>query len=262
MGMCVWALCVGATDYADIDQYAYEAPVLKSKMGLSKLVRYLVKPYRTDEEKARVLLAWIVYNIDYDDFKYKAIEDDLDRTKKKDKDLYIPQNDILETRTGVCGDIAQLYKKMAELAGLSAFVVRGNAGYDMTYDQFENKESAHAWNVVKINRKWEYVDPTWAMDGEGTHSFGDISKKKEYNKTIKERKKKTSDVKLPREGRLVNDEWFLTDHEEMIKTHFPDDEQWQLQKKKVTKEEFLGLNRRELSKAKRDYKKQQRKNVR
>ncbi len=262
LGMCLWGCCVWAVDYAAIDKYAHDVPPLRNKSGLSQLVRQLTRPYKTDAEKARVILAWIVYNIDYDEFKNKAIEDDLDRTKKKDKELFVPQNDILETRTGVCGDIAELYKRMVNMAGLSAVVIKGNAGHDMTFEKFMNRDMAHAWNAVKIGREWEYVDPTWAMDGEGTHAFGDVSKAKEYKKTIKERKQKNSDVKLPRDGRFVNDKWFLTDKEEMIKTHFPDDEKWQLQKKKLTRDEFLGLTRKELHEAKREYEKNKRKNVR
>ncbi len=262
LGIILWAFKVWAVDYTAIDRYAYEAPPLRTKAGLSKLVRHLTSPYQTDTEKARVILAWIVHNIDYDDFKFRAIEDEVDRTKKKDRDLYIPQNDILETRMGVCKDIAQLYKKMLEMAGLSAVVIDGNAGHDMTYEQLKRGEKKHSWNAVKIDRKWEYVDPTWAMDGEGTESLGDISKKKEYKKIIKERKKKSSDVKLPREGRFINDHWFLTDKEEMIKTHFPDEERWQLQKKKLTQAEFLGLKGKDLSLAKREYERSRRNNVR
>jgi len=262
IGMCLWMSFAWAADYAAIDKYAHDAPPLRSKSGLNQLVRYLTKPYKTDVEKARVILAWIVHNIDYDEFKYKAIEDDLDRTKKKDKELFVAQNDILETRIGVCADIAELYKRMANIAGLSAVVINGNAGYDVTFEQFENRDSAHTWNAVKIDREWEYVDPTWAMDGEDTHGLGDVSKAKEYKKTIKERSKKNSDAKLPRDGRFVNDQWFLTNKEEMIKTHFPDDEKWQLQKKKLTKDEFLGLKGKDLRDAKREYEKSKRKNVR
>ena len=251
-----------AQDFEAIDKYAYEAPPLQSKTRLHQLVRHLTKPYRTDTEKARVILAWIVHNIDYDDFKAKAIENELDRTKKKDKNLVVSENDILETRIGVCGDIAELYKKMADIAGLEAVVIKGHAGNDITLEQFESLANAHAWNAVKIDRKWEYVDPTWAMGGEAVRGLGDIAQKREYKKTIKERQRRNSDAKLPREGRFVNDKWFLTDKEEFIKTHFPNDEKWQLQKKKITKMEFLGLDKKSYREAQREYRKTKRKNVR
>ena len=58
-----------AVNYSKIDTYAKRAPVLKNNGNLNRLVQYLVRPYQTDTEKARVLLAWIVYNIDYDGYK-------------------------------------------------------------------------------------------------------------------------------------------------------------------------------------------------
>lgn len=242
-------------DYTEIDKYAHDAPPLRTRSGLDRLVHYLVRPYRGEEERARVILAWIVHNIDYDDYKFNAIEDDYDKTKKKkDKELYVSDNDILETRVGVCEDIADLYKKMGKLAGLTVEVVRGKAGKGMTFADFENS-AGHTWNVVKINNEWEYVDPTWAIDGADVRNLGDIKKKKEYKQVIKERSKKQSDAKLPREGRFVNNQWFLTDKDEMIKTHFPNDEKWQLQDKKIKKEDFLNLDKKSYNEAKREYRK-------
>ena len=249
-------------DYAAIDKYAYEAPPLQTSSGLGRLVRYLIKPYKTEEEKARVLLAWIVHNIDYDDYKLNAIDDALDRTKKKDKELFIANNDILDTRMGVCGDIARLYQKMGTYAGLDIEIIKGQAGHNLTYQELKSKSASHVWTAVRIKKEWEYVDPTWAISGEGTNALGDVSKKQEYKKAIRQRSKKQSDAKLPRIGREVNDTWFLTDKEEMIKTHFPDDTRWQLQKKKLTEEEFLGLDGRSYRDAQKEYEKAKRENIR
>lgn len=255
----VWA----KTDYSKIDQAAFEAPVLKNSKQLSSFVHRLVRPYSKDDEKARVLLAWIVHNIDYDKYKSNAIEDTLDRTKKKDKELYIPTNDILETRMGVCEDIAKLYKQMCEAAGLSAVTISGKTrGEKTTLATFEDGES-HMWNAVRINREWEYVDPTWAIGGENTESLGNVSKKKDYDKIVRQRESFRSDAKTPRKGRAVKDEWFMTDKDEMIKTHFPTDERWQLQDKKITKEEFLGLtNKKDYRAARKELREKRRENIR
>lgn len=228
-------------DYSKIDQAAYEAPILQNSNQLTSFVHKLVRPFKTDEEKARVLLAWIVYNIDYDSYKSNAIVDNLDKSKKRDKELVISQNNILETRLGVCEDIAKLYEKMCTIAGLDAVSIKGKTRDEKTtLAEFEDGVS-HMWNAVKINREWEYVDPTLAMDGQNTQMLDDVNKKKEYTQIVREREKRSSDSKQPREGRVVNDEWFLTDKDEMIKTHFPDDQRWQLQDKKITEKEFLGL---------------------
>ena len=250
-------------DYTAIDKAAYEAPVLENSSQLNSFVHRLIRPYKTDEEKARILLAWIVHNIDYDGYKATAIADELDRSKKKNRELFVPSNNILETRLGVCGDIAKLYEKMCKMAGLDAVSIEGKTRNDKTtLSTFEDGEG-HMWNAVKINREWEYVDPTWAMGGENTKSLEKIEKKKEYEKIVKQREKRQSNSKLPRPNRVVKDEWFLTDKEEMIKTHFPNDPRWQLQKKEISKEEFLGLtDTKEYREARKELRKKRREQVR
>ncbi len=228
-------------DYTEIDQYAYEAPALRNPNMLPRLVRHLVHSYKTDKDKARVILAWIVHNIDYDEYKANAILDELDTTKKKNKELFISNNDILETRIGVCEDIAKLYQKMGEMAGLNVALIYGKTKDEHTPLADFEQGLNHTWNAVQIGREWEYVDPTWAMGGDHPNRLGDISKKREYEKVIHRREKRGSDAKLPRTGRVINNQWFLTDKEEMIKTHFPFDPKWQLQKEKITPAEFLNL---------------------
>ena len=69
-------LCfAGPFGYADIDAYAQNVPPLKTITGLPKLVNYLVKPFKGDVSRARVILAWIVYNINYDRERLKRIAD-------------------------------------------------------------------------------------------------------------------------------------------------------------------------------------------
>ena len=225
--------------YSRIDRYARNAPILKNNENLDKLVQYLVHPYSDDEEKARVLLSWIVYNIDYDEFVYNRIEEynAAKGTRRRLKNE-IPQNDILEIRAGVCSDIAGLYEKMGRMAGLEVEVVNGNIS-GCGFDGLERGSCAHAWNVVKIRGKWEYVDPTWAMGY--ARELGDSASFKAYNKALEKRKKGGRNYK-PRREREIQEEWFMTDKERMIQTHLANDEKWQLQKKKITKAKFIGMD--------------------
>jgi len=230
-------LALARGNYSSVDDYATQAPTLKDPKELESLVHFLVRHYKRDDDKARVLLSWIVHNIDYDYYKFqKIVQTDNDANATQE----IPQNDILETRLGVCEDIAALYQKMGTLAGLTVEVISGKIMIpDRTLQQFRSIASNHAWNAVKINDKWEYVDPTWAIGGTDGYSTSNVVKKRDYEKTIKRREKRHSDVKKARPDRFILDEWFFTDKDEMIKTHFPNDEKWQLQKKKLTEEEFL-----------------------
>ena len=229
-------------NYDRIDRYAQKAPILKNNENLDKLVQYLVQPYQTDEEKARVLLAWIVYFIDYDSYVAKQITEHKKQARKnynRKKLDEIPNEDILKIRAGVCADIANLYKKMGTMAGLQVEVILGHIS-GCTFNSFKDGLCAHAWNAVQIDGQWEYVDPTWAM-GTSSVVLADKNSLSQYERALNKRTSSERNLKV-RRNRQINNVWFLTDKDKMIRSHFPNDEQWQLQKKKITEAEFLGLD--------------------
>lgn len=221
--LCLWTLSAFATNYSSVDSRAQKVPASYND-SLPKLVKYLIEPYeKSDEKKARVLMSWIVYHIDYDEYKANSITKTKYATRlQKNR---VSTGDIFETRVGVCEDIANLYQRMAGLAGLDSTVIKGYAGNDVTA---QNKEQrTHAWNAVKIDGKWEFVDPTWAMRGD-TLAFANTTSKAAHTKEIKKRMREDTKTKKVRKNRIIDDRWFMTKPKEMIKTHYPYDEQWQL----------------------------------
>ena len=221
--LCFWSCSVFAANYRSVDARAQRVPSAYDD-SLPKLVAYLTEPYEHNEEKkARAILAWIVYHIDYDEYTLES------RTKNRYVSRYrndrTSAGDIFETRVGVCDEIAHLYQRMAGLAGLDSVVVTGFAGSDVTLHNKEQRR--HAWNVVKINGKWEFVDPTWAIKGDYT-AFGDVNSKAAHNREIKKRLRNERRTKKVRDNRFVDDRWFMTKPREMIKTHYPQDDRWQL----------------------------------
>ena len=247
----------GAADYPLIDAFAKDMRPLRNVSELESLTKRLTRSFKTDEEKARAILAWIVFNIDYDVYRagHEARTDiritfNIQQDSKtgqpyiadadvddffKDKDT-TPQT--LKTRLGICKDIAKLYQKMGEYAGLEVASISGFACEPGS--EFEG----HMWNAVKINGVWKYVDPTWAILGKRNNQepqeriFAQMQRR-EYENALAQRSKYRSTVRYARENRSVGDEWFLTDENKMIQTHFPLERQWQLQKKRVVFEDFL-----------------------
>lgn len=218
-----FAFSVNAANYRSVDSRAQKVPK-QYEESLPKLVQYLVKPYENNEEKkARVLMAWIAYHIDYDDYKADTITQSASRRRKRN--AIAMTGDIFETRVGVCQDIANLYQRMAGLAGLDSVVITGYAGFGVNRRNMEN--SRHAWNAVKIDGQWEFVDPTWSMQG-NVKAFEDVNSRSEHRREIKKREKNTSKTNKTRKNRNIDDRWFMTKPNEMIKTHFPDDDTWQL----------------------------------
>ena len=233
MIMLLWSGYVSAADYAGIDAYALKAPVVKSREEMKKLVEYLTEPYHNDQEKARSLYAWIVYNIDYDAYRGSLLEDE--RMKQRLEKL--PKEDILSTRMGADEDIANLYQSMGAAAGLNIQVIDGIVNTDQA--RRKKLERAHHWAAVKIADTWEYVDPTWGVDATARAVLEDVHGNVRYLMEVKKRINNQKNYE-PRHRRRVDDQWFMTDKDEMIKTHFPEQNAWQLQEKKITKEEFLG----------------------
>ena len=239
--------CFSAMDYQAIDNYAKNAPPLHTRTGLPRLVRYLTQPYQTEHEKARVLLAWIVYNIKYD--KSKKTDADFEILLDVGKDpetgeLFVKSGDlkplnsenpipqILVRRKGICKDIAKLYKHMCQLAGLEAEII---SGYACDPNREMASSEAHMWNAVKIGGNWYFVDPTWALEGRVVHVQDEQEAKR-----IQQQLQRTKNVdRIRGVEKAVDDNWFLVDREQIIQTHFPFERRWQLQRERVRFEDFL-----------------------
>ncbi len=219
---CVFIGCAaGAAGYGAADARARQAPQSRADT-LENLAAYLVEPYRDEEQKARVLLAWIVHHIDYDDYKYGETIKGSKRPMRQEK--VADTGDAFATRVGTCGDIADLYQRMVALAGMEGAVIPGYAGINVPAR--DKEEHRHSWNAVKIKGKWELVDPTWAMGQ--ARVFQNVSTKTGHERALQKRTRNTFQTEKKRRGRSVDDDWFMTKPSDMIKTHYPDEERWQL----------------------------------
>lgn len=258
--LCLICFCcpvLALSNYAAIDNFAKQMRRLKSTETLEAYTKRLIRPFKTDEAKARVILAWIVFNIDYDSYrkeheKSADIEMELDiqtdpQTGKqhvvgaKVKDTTKNMNTVqqtLATRLGLCKDIAKLYQTMGQYAGLHVEIITG-------FICTQNSDLAgHMWNAVNIDGTWKYVDPTWAVL-EKTVTLPTKTrisaqmKEKAYKKALTKRSLPYSAAQRPRTNRSVLNEWFFTDGDAMIQTHYPLERRWQLQKNQIVFEDFL-----------------------
>ncbi len=221
-----FAIPVVAKDYSRVDNHAKDTP-FKYSQTIPELVEYLIKPFKNDEEKkARVIYAWIAYHIDYDLYYVRALDQMTKKVPSRVRRGLPAQTDIFESWLGICGDIAELYQKMAQAAGLEAVVVNGFADTPkVTRKTF--KGAGHAWNAVKIDGKWQLLDATWAISGIG-QVYGDIKRDSTYNRQVAKRMKPFWKKRKSMAGRDVKDEWFFVKPRQMVKTHYPNDPQWQL----------------------------------
>jgi transglutaminase-like putative cysteine protease len=191
--------------YAEIDKFALAVPDSVSS-DLSSLVACLIRPAKTDIERARLLFGWIARNISYDDYGYNTGNyGDMSAIG------------VLQSRTSVCSGFAELFRAMGEEAGLDIVKISGYAkGYGHRKGQAITRTN-HAWNAINIDGQWKLFDVTWA------HGSG---------KTVNGRLKSVQEF---------DDFWFDTNPYAFIFSHLPQDHQWQLIDKPLSKADFERL---------------------
>jgi transglutaminase/protease-like cytokinesis protein 3 len=172
-----------------IDAYALATPSAE-EASPGSLVRYLSQPARDDTEKARAIFRWVADRISYDVDAYFS-----NRLATMNAD------EVLRLRRSICDGYATLFEKLARQAGLEVVTIKGYAkAYGHTPGtRFERPN--HAWNAIKINGRWRLVDTTW---GAGYVSNGKYVKR-------------------------LTETFFLAPPEQLMFSHFPLDDAWQLQ---------------------------------
>ena len=190
-------------EFKDIDKYAINAPD-NAKVSIQSLASYLTKPARNDREKARAIFRWISNNIGYDvsGFFNGTYGDS---TAKG----------VLRSGRAVCSGYSNLFESLANASGLETVTITGYAkGYNYTPGLKFSGPTNHAWNVVKLDGKWQLVDSTWGA--------GSVDDSRKFI-------------------RKFEDYYFLIPPEEAIYRHFPEDPKWQLLDKPISKGQFEDL---------------------
>jgi len=209
--LAVTSILVSHTTMADsldgvriamIDSHALAAPPHVESSPTS-LARYLAQPARDEVEKARAIFRWVTDRINYDVDAYFS-----NRLEKMTAD------DVLRQRRSICDGYANLFEQLGREAGLEVVTIKGYAkAYGHTAGTRFDKPN-HAWNAIRINGQWRLVDSTW---GAGY-------------------------VRNGRYVKVLTETYFLASPEQMMFSHFPNDETWQLQSTpRLTKAEFEAL---------------------
>ncbi len=132
------------TDFAQEKEVTDRLTAVTEQLGLDG---------KSDYEKVKTITDFICDTVTYD---YDNLYDDTYMLKYS---AYA----ALINGTSVCQGYANLFYRMALLAGLDCRIVTGPA------DNGEAIEG-HAWNVVKVDGKYYWIDPTW-IDGTGSDEY-------------------------------------------------------------------------------------------
>jgi transglutaminase-like putative cysteine protease len=184
-----------------LDKHALQTPA-DAEADMERLGRYLASGARSERDKARLVFRWVADRISYD--IEGLIAGKVGDTRAEA---------VLKSRRSVCEGYANLYEKLAKIAGLEVVKVRGHAkgsGFNPG-DSFQKDSLSHAWNAVKIDGDWKLLDATW---GAGSVNGGKYEKR-------------------------FNEFYYLTPADQLAFSHFPSEKQWALVKDDpFTEEEF------------------------
>lgn len=213
----VLGLSTYSQEYAHVDKIVETYP--RMIIEAEELTDLINRDFVLDAEKARAIYMWISANIVYDmeapSFLKENYSYSSQRNKKKTEDKIRKKwaNKCLKIGKAECEGYATLYKYFCDLVDVECIIIPGNTKRSEDDIGNPNLATMHAWNAVRIESEWLFVDPTW---GSG---IPDYSSNTFY--------------------RYFDNTYFLTLPEKFFYNHFPEDIQYLFTDR--TKEEYIDL---------------------
>lgn len=205
-----------AQEYRDVDSVVKNYP--KSIANPYDLINMINYDFKTDVEKARAIFTWISLNIVYDveavsmeeSYSYKSNRSKASKIKKIREKW---GKETLAKGMAECEGYATLYYYLCDLIGIECVVIPGTSRTSLDQIGKIPEKVNHAWNAIKIDKEWKFVDVTW-----GAGSFDHSTKifRQKFDET-----------------------YFLTSPDRFFLEHFPLDQSYLFVNK--TKEDFANL---------------------
>ncbi|MCY1483778.1 hypothetical protein D9M68_173610 [compost metagenome] len=195
-------------DFLEVDEIVKKYP--SKVQNLETISNLIKKDFTDDSEKARAVYSWIAFNIEFDvaaAFSMKGPSDMVfsyrDEKEKKAKEIKFKETIIskaLLSGKAICHGYSMLFERLSKLVGLESEIIIGNLKSDPSQIGQVNLATDHAWNAVKINNVWKFVDTTL---GAGYVSQKDDSFKPDFN-----------------------DSYFFISADDLFLNHYPEDKKW------------------------------------
>jgi len=176
------------------DEIVSNRSIDKGGFTLEKLVEYLTKDAVNDSVKVMEIAKFICRSIEYD---YDGYHHNKYAHSQEDIFGILASNQLV----AVCAGYAYVFDSLAKIAKITTREVSGYT--KQGYGDYNKLAGFHAWNIVTIKGKENYIDVTWS------------DQKKDIDMT-----------------------WMFTDPEILLGTHFPEEEEDNLFKNSFTTEDF------------------------
>ena len=189
----------------------------RNKISLEELEKYFKNNPEISsldiQDKVLLVFKWITNNISFDCETYMYT------FQNRNGMNCLNLEEIYSEGKGISHDFSNLFLNILSAidSNIETFLIKGYNKNIIYKFGTEIKEQNHEWLAVKINHRWYLVDPTF---GAGYFIYKDKILKfiKDYNP------------------------FYLFIHPQyLIKTNFPEDELWQLNSKKMKKDNFYKL---------------------
>jgi transglutaminase/protease-like cytokinesis protein 3 len=207
---------VSAQDFSLIEKKVNGYPKFSE---VERLAQQIANDFKTEKQQVQAAFYWLAHNIQYDldayyhpknkriSFKYRNEQEKLEKLQAI-KDNIV--NETFITRKAICEGYAQTFAKICSILQIKNEVIKGyirNSSNDIANPKIN---SNHAWNAVKLNGKWIYIDATWAAGVVNNNRWQPV----------------------------FNDYYFNFPKEKHFKTHFPEKKLWQLRVGRMDKKDF------------------------
>lgn len=130
-----------------LDSYAKQVPK-RYESDVQHLLRYLLRPARSEFEKVRLIYSWLISHVVYSHGSHLS-------------QSFFAQGDLRELlQHGLaCDGYGLIFQQLVAQAGIEVKTIEGFAR-----DGLRRPEATknHLWDAVKVDGHWWLVDPTWA----------------------------------------------------------------------------------------------------
>tara|TARA_B100000809_G_scaffold265794_1_gene325763 strand:- start:3102 stop:4103 length:1002 start_codon:yes stop_codon:yes gene_type:complete len=207
-----------AQQYDSVDSIVLQYS--KNIRNTNALAKKIDKDFSNDLEKVRALYIYLTNTVEYNIKEYKYGDDaySFRYSSKEELEQKIRQRDLkiinktLSSKKAICEGYSMTFKEVCTQLDIKCVVISGYTRTNPSKIGQLPLDERHAWNAVYINSKWQFIDTTW---GAGYS--------RDSNHWIQ----------------YYDEHYFFTNPKELITTHHPEENNWQLLTPAITKKKFV-----------------------